>query len=235
MNERLLQSIKQYSPSQAALDLEHSYPSLNIAGPTGAGKDTLANFLAQNGNYSTVVSDTTREPRVGEVNGVDYWFISEHEVEKNIEHGAYVEIKQVHEKTAYGTGVLAYKQVVESNRTPILVIDVQGMEELMGYFPGFETILLIPPTFDIWQTRLDGRDIMPIEDKRRRLESALKEIIKPITNPRFHPVINTEVVDTAKLIISGEYKDNEYRERSLKVAQELINRTVAFLEANPQT
>jgi guanylate kinase len=233
MKESLLQAIEAYQPPQQALALVEESPSLNIAGPTGAGKGTLAVYLAQSGNYAPVVSDTTRLPRPHnnglEVNGVDYWFVSEDEAEAKIKDGAYLEVKAVHQKTMYGTSLDSYRRVADSGKVPLLEIDVQGMEDLMSRYPHFEAVLLLPPDFDTWQQRLNGRGDMDMDEKIRRLSSALAEIKKPIENNRFHPVINTEVVDTAEVIEQGLYKSAEYRAEALIVAEGLLRRINAFL------
>lgn len=233
MNESLLSAIKSYQPPQRAISLVEKSPSLNIAGPTGAGKGTLSVYLAQSGNYAPVVSDTTRLPRPHnnglEVNGVDYWFITEAEAGQKIAQGAYLEVKAVHEKTMYGTSLDSYERVVNSGKVPLLEIDVQGMEDLMGRYPHFEAIILLPPDFDTWQYRLDGRGDMDLDEKIRRLRSALDEIRKPLQNPRFHPVINTEVIDTAAVIANAEYESDEYRTEALRVAEELLRRIELFL------
>ena len=233
MKDTLLTAIEAYQPPARAVRLVEQSPSLNIAGPTGAGKGTLAVYLGQSGNYAPVVSDTTRPPRPRnnglEVNGVDYWFVSEEEAEQKITNGAYLEVKAVHQKTMYGTGLDSYQRVVDSGRIPLLEIDVQGMEELMQRYDGFEAIMLLPPDFDTWQDRLDGRGDMDIEEKIRRLTSALMELKKPGQNARFHPVINTEVIDTAETITSEHYRDDSYRIHALEIADELLRRTEQFL------
>ena len=236
MNQRLLDAISSYQPSEETVRYVSEHPSLNIAGPTGAGKDTLATYLTQSGDYALVVSDTTRSPRPHhdglEVNGVQYWFLTDDEALAKVTAQKYVEVKQVHERGMYGTSTNAYQKVVESRQIPILVIDIQGIEELMGHFPQLDAVLLLPPNFDVWQQRLDGRGDMSHEEKVRRMKTALKEIAKPIENPRFHPVINTEVIDTAEVIMSGEYKQPAYRDSALLVARELLRRINDFLANN---
>ncbi|MGV9001483.1 MAG: guanylate kinase [Candidatus Saccharimonadaceae bacterium] len=236
MNEKLFQAINSYEAPQRALTLEETNPSLNLAGPTGAGKGTLGVYLAQSGNYAPVVSDTTRLPRPYknglEVNGVDYWFISEDEAEKKIGQGAYLEVKAVHQKTMYGTSLDSYQRAVDSGKIPLLEIEVQGMEDLMSRYSHFEAIFLLPPDFDTWQQRLDGRGDMSHDEKVRRLTSALNELQRVLNNPRFHPVINKEVIDTAVTISSGEYMQPEYRAKGITIAQELLRRTKMFLNVN---
>lgn len=229
-------AVKNYQMPNEARTLLLEHPSLNIAGPTGAGKGTMAQHLTQSGSFVPVVSDTTRKPRVFgngyEVNGVHYWFIDTERALEKLSEGAYIEAKLVHGDTLYGTSIVSYKRVVESGRTPILEIDVQGMEALMEAAPGFESILLLPPSFEIWEQRIDGRGDMNLEQKVRRFESALVEYTKPLENPHFYPVINTEVIDTAEIIASGAYRDEAYRQKALALAADLRTATQAFLDTH---
>lgn len=231
----LEQAINTYQMPENARKLLHEHPSLNIAGPTGAGKGTMAQHLTQTGYYIPVVSDTTRAKRAFgngfEVSGVHYWFIDHQTGLKKLSDGEYIEAKLVHGDTLYGTSIASYKRVVESGRTPILEIDVQGMEDLMVAAPGFEAILLLPPSFEIWEQRIDGRGDMDLEQKIKRFRTALLEYSKPLENEHFFPVINTEVLETAEIIISGEYRDELYREKALALAVQLRSETQNFLDA----
>lgn len=236
MNNKLLRLIETYVTPKEAYDVINRHPSLNIAGPTGAGKGTLVTYLTQSNRYAPVVSDTTRYPRPhnngSEVNGVNYWFIDETEAINRVSQVAYIEVKAVHEKTMYGTSRIAYEQVVKTGRTPILEIDVQGIEDLMKHVDTLEAVFLLPPSFDVWQTRLDGRGKMDQEDKRRRLLSAVSEIEVMLANDRFYPVINTDVITTGEIIISQSYKEAMYRKNSIAVAQALLKETEEYLSQN---
>lgn len=232
----LEQLIENYQMPEQARQLLLEHPSLNIAGPTGVGKGTMAQHLTQSGKYVPVVSDTTRSPRAFgngyEVNGVHYWFIDEQTALQKVNEGAYIEAKLVHGDTLYGTSIASYARVIENGRTPILEIDVQGMEDLMVAAPGFEAVLLLPPSFEIWEQRLDGRGDMDLEQKIRRFQTALLEYSKPLDNPHFFPVINTEVIETAEIIISGAYKEDSYRNEALALARELHDATQSFLDSH---
>jgi guanylate kinase len=228
-------AITTYTMPTEAQHLLLQHPSLNIAGPTGAGKGTMAQHLTQTGQYVPVVSDTTRAPRVFgngyEVNGVHYWFIDTDTALKKLHDNEYIEAKLVHGDTIYGTSIASYQRVVESGRTPILEIDIQGMEDLMNAAPGFEAILLLPPSFEIWEQRIDGRGDMDEENKVRRFQTALLEYAKPLHNDNFYPVINTEVLETAEVIILGAYKQPSYRAAALELARRLHEETKKYLES----
>ena len=230
----LEEAINTYQMPEYARKFLHEHPSLNIAGPTGAGKGTMAQHLTQTGHYVPVVSDTTRAPRVFgngyEVSGVHYWFIDAQTGIEKLRDGAYIEAKLVHGDTLYGTSIASYERVVKSGRIPILEIDVQGMEDLMQAAPGFEAVLLLPPSFEIWEQRIDGRGDIDLEQKIRRFKTALLEYNKPIENENFFPVINTEVLEAAEIIMSGEYKEESYRQKALALAVELRAETQKFLD-----
>jgi guanylate kinase len=232
----LEQAISAYQMPETARTLLHEHPSLNIAGPTGAGKGTMAQHLTQTGQYVPVVSDTTRPKRVFgngyEVSGVHYWFIDDETGLKKLTDNEYIEAKLVHGDTLYGTSITSYERVVKSGRTPILEIDVQGMEDLMQAAPGFEAILLLPPSFEIWEQRIDGRGDMDVDQKIRRFRTALLEYKKPLENENFYPVINTEVLETAEIIMSGEYHEESYRLKALALAAELHDATQKFLDSH---
>ena len=136
----------------------------------------------------------------------------------------------MHGDTLFGTSIDSYKRVVENGRTPILEIDVKGMEELMQAAAGFKAILLLPPSFKVWEQRIDGRGDIDLQQKIRRFGTAVTEYSKPIENHEFYPVINTEVVDTAELIMSGAYRDEAYRKKALELASELRKSTQAYLD-----
>lgn len=233
MLAELYEHIEMYHPSEEIIMYITKHPPLFVAGPTGAGKDTLSSYLAKTSMYAAVVSDTTRAPRPHldglEVNGLHYWFLTEEQMLEKIKRGAYVEVKAVHKERVYGTSFNAYKTVVESGRTPILEIDVQGVEDIISYFSDLHAVLLLPPNFEVWQDRLDRRGDMALDEKLRRLETALDEINKPIENIRFLPVVNTEVVTTAQVIISGEYKNETYRQKALAVARQLLHDTQQYI------
>lgn len=231
----LQQAIERYEMPTEAIQLISQHRPLGLAGPTGAGKGTLAQYLTQAGHYAPIVSDTTRAPRPHgnglEVNGVHYWFLNEAEAIEKLSQGGYIESKLVHGDTLYGTSIDAYQRVIDSNRVPILEIDIQGIEEFMKRDPEFDAVLLLPPSFEIWNQRIDGRGDMTPENKIKRFKTALVEYEKPFQNDRFYPVVNTEVVDVARVIESGAYRDPEYRQRALAIAAELRDATRAFLQS----
>jgi guanylate kinase len=232
----LQEAVDAYHMPERARRIIAEHPPLGLAGPTGAGKSTMAQYLTQIGEYAPTVSDTTRAPRPflkgSEVNGVHYWFLSEAQALEKLSQGGYIEAKVVHGDTLYGTSIEAYQSIVTSGRTPILDIDIQGMEEFMRVDPSFEAILLLPPNFEVWNQRIDSRGDMTAETKLRRFGTALIEYSKPLENARFFAVVNTEVIEAAEVIRTGAYRSPEYREQALKVAAHLHEETRKYLDSH---
>ncbi|MCG3716776.1 guanylate kinase, partial [Aliarcobacter butzleri] len=99
---------------------------LIISGPSGCGKSTLLKEVYKNiSDYYFSISTTTREPRVGEINGVDYFFVSKEEFEEDIKKGNFLEYAKVHDNY-YGTSLKPIIQALNEGKLVIFDIDVQG-------------------------------------------------------------------------------------------------------------
>lgn len=232
--DQLESLVDTYKMPPEAVKLLVAHPPLMLCGVTGAGKDTIARFLMQNGNYTHVVSHTSRQSRPHldghEVNGVDYWFIDNDEAVKMLQAEAFVEAKLVHGKeTLYGTSIQAYRRVVDNGKQPVLEIDIQGVQELQHEVPGLKAIFLVPPNFETWQRRLKGRGEMSDEELRKRLASAVKEFETFLKSDGFIPVINTEVIDTAQSIEDGSYKDDASIMSAHEAVEQLLHETRMLL------
>lgn len=233
--EPLENLVDNYRMPDEAVQLLSEHPPLMICGVTGAGKDTIARYLMQTGNYAHVVSHTSRAARPHmdghEVNGVDYWFISNQEAAELLKNQAFVEAKLVHGKeTLYGTSIMAYRRVVDNNKQPVLEIDIQGVQELQRAVPDLKAIFLVPPSFEVWQERLKGRGKMSNEELRARLVSAVTEFKTFLASDGFTPIINSEVIDTARSIENGSYADADSAQKAHDTVEELLLRTQALLE-----
>lgn len=147
-----------------------------LAGPSGAGKTTLARRLV-GGSYRYVfsVSATTREPRHGERDGVDYHFVDEGAFRTMIENGELAEWAEVHDRL-YGTPRAALDEAAERGEHVVLDIDVQGARQIREAVPDAKLIFVLPPNMDIMMARLAGRGTEARDAIRRRLHTALTEL-----------------------------------------------------------
>lgn len=148
---------------------------LIISGPAGSGKGTVNSQLVATGDFVFSVSATTRAPRPGEVNGVNYHFIDREEFQRRINDNGFLEYTTYCDNY-YGTPLKEAMAVLESGKNLILEIECDGAKNVKRIFPDAVLIMLIPPTFAIQEERLRGRGTETEEVIQKRLEKAKREI-----------------------------------------------------------
>jgi guanylate kinase len=162
-----------------------------ISGPSGVGKGTIINEvfeLIADGWYS--VSATTRAPRVGEVEGEDYFFVDDEGFSHLIENEGLLEWAEVHAER-YGTPREPIQRHIDEGKQVLLDIDVQGALQIMDSMPECVTVFVEPPSMDVLEERLRGRGTDSEEQVLRRLGEAVHEIsLKPRYN---YSVVNDDL------------------------------------------
>ena len=149
-----------------------------MSAPSGGGKTTIARLLMERRKdvgYS--VSCTTRAPRPGERDGVDYHFLSRQEFDAKASHGELAEWAEVH-GNRYGTLRSAIRDVMDAGRHVMLDIDVQGARQLTAAFPESVTIFIVPPSVEVLVARLRGRKSESEDTLALRLRNARDELLE---------------------------------------------------------
>lgn len=147
-----------------------------ISGPSGAGKGTLvAHLLSKVPDAWVSVSVTTRKPRSGEEEGVNYFFLSEEEFDHLVVTGGLLEWAQVHD-CRYGTPKEVVQEHIAAGQQVILEIDVQGAFQVRKQFPEAKLIFIEPPTLDILRQRLCDRGTESSEMVEKRMKTAELEL-----------------------------------------------------------
>jgi guanylate kinase len=151
-----------------------------LSAPSGAGKTTLIHRLmesgvADSGDLQFSVSHTTREPRQGEVDGIDYHFIDPPTFRSMLTRDEFLEWAQVH-GNYYGTSRTEVLPRLEQGVDVLLDVDVQGAERVMATHPGATGIFILPPSYKILRERLESRGRDDPEEIARRLAVSLWEI-----------------------------------------------------------
>ena len=149
-----------------------------ISGPSGAGKSTVVHGLLEACPLplQLSVSATTRPPRDGEVDGVDYHFLSEAEFERRRLAGAFLEACQVFGRHWYGTLRETVSSGLKSGQWLILEIDVEGANHVLQEYPDAQSIFIHPGDDAELERRLRGRETESEEDIQRRLTEAKREL-----------------------------------------------------------
>ena len=170
-----------------------------LCGPAGVDKGTvLGRVREQHPEIWLSVSATTRQPRPGEVDGVNYFFMPEQEFLDKEAAGEFLETADVFGLAHYGTPVKPVVEHLERNIPVILEIDIQGarsVKQRAGEL-GIEvmTVFIAPPSFEELERRLIGRGTETPEQQAKRLETAKIELA---AESEFDKVIVNNVVDEA--------------------------------------
>ena len=146
-----------------------------VSGPAGSGKGTVNSQLVATGDFVFSVSATTRAPRPGEINGVNYHFVTMDEFQRRIDENGFLEYT-TYCGNYYGTPLKEALAVLDSGKNLILEIECDGAKNVKKIFPDAVLIMLIPPTFAIQEERLRGRATETEEVILARLEKAKREI-----------------------------------------------------------
>lgn len=149
---------------------------LVLSSPSGGGKTTIARMLLERrSDVGYSVSCTTRSPRVGEVNGRDYFFVSIDEFRERRTRGEFAESAEVH-GNLYGTLRSEVDRVLETGRHVVMDIDVQGAKQFVQAYRESVLVFLLPPSADVLIARLTKRNTDQRDDVRRRLHEASAEL-----------------------------------------------------------
>jgi guanylate kinase len=149
---------------------------LVISSPSGAGKTTLAHLLAEQQKLEFSVSYTTRAPRAGERDGVDYKFVTEDEFSRMIDHNEFAEWAVVH-GSRYGTAVHTVTRALEDGKDYLFDIDWQGGAQIRRQWPEESVLVFIlPPSMAELERRLRRRATDAPEAIERRLVTATREL-----------------------------------------------------------
>jgi len=171
-----------------------------LAGPTAVGKGAVSSHIRE--NYPDVhlsVSATTRAPRPGETNGVNYFFVSDDEFDELIETDQMLETAIVHNAFRYGTPRAPIDEALSSGKSVLLELDLQGARSVRAAMPSAVLVFLLPPTWDELVRRLIGRDTESSVEQQRRLETAKVELA---AQDEFDvKVVNHEVSQAAREVV----------------------------------
>ena len=188
-----------------------------VSGPSGTGKGTVCNLLREkHPELAYSISATTRQPRPGEVDGVNYYFYDKAKFEAMIEAGELLEWANVY-GNYYGTPKQAVLDRLEAGEDILLEIDTQGALNVMEAMPEGLYVFLLPPSLKELEKRLRGRGTETEESIARRLGAAKEEIGRAV---KYRYVVVNDTVEKAEEtianIIAAEHNRTDLNEDLLK-------------------
>ena len=148
-----------------------------LSGPAGSGKGTVLSHLLKDESYRCSVSATTRQPRPGEVNGVNYHFLTRDAFLERIAKDEMLEYAE-YCGNYYGTPKKEAEEMLEAGYNLVLEIEVEGAANIKRKFPGAVTIMLLPPSGAVLEARLRGRNTESEEVIQERMARARKEVAR---------------------------------------------------------
>ena len=178
-----------------------------LSAPSGAGKDTVFKEISRTrSDVCESMSATTREPRAGETDGVNYYFLTQSEFEKKIENNEFLEYAS-YNNCYYGTPASTVLKLVEEGKICFLIIERKGAQKIMKSYPEAVSIFLMPPDMETLEKRLKKRNTDSEEAIISRLKIAEEEIKS--ASEFDYIVINNELekaVDEINEILSTELR-----------------------------
>ncbi len=174
---------------------------LILSGPSGCGKSTLLKEVYKDiKDYYFSISTTTRAPRTGEIDGIDYAFVSKEEFKEDIREGHFLEWAEVH-GNFYGTSLKPIKRALSAGKLVIFDIDVQGHEIVRKKMPyNVTSVFITTPSLDVLEKRLRARGTDKKDVINKRLDNAKTEIKYFKKYDYF--IVNDDLVTASKQLVS---------------------------------
>jgi guanylate kinase len=224
--------LRDYKVSSHAQTILSKTKLLLLAGVTSSGRNTVLGELLKSGKYHYITSNTTRKPRLNhgriEQNGEEYWFTSEEEFLDGLRKGEYVEAAIIHDQQVSGISIDEIEIASKEGKIAATDIEIVGVASIVDSKPDTVSVFMIPPNFQTWLERINGRGHMAELELRRRLNSAVKEINEALSRKYFVIVVNDEFHKTAK-IIDNIFENTPDQEQPRVLAKKLLLDTQKFL------
>ncbi len=191
-----------------------------VSAPSGCGKDTVVAKILDimKDDAFLSVSMTTRKMRPGEVDGVNYHFISVEEFNQNIQKGEMLEYAQYGDNF-YGTPISPVRKNLEEGKTVFLIIEVEGGGNVKKLFPDAKRIFIIPPSLEVLEARLRGRATDSDEAIRARLRIAETELQRAYEYDYIveNDILEDAVNDVMSIIRAEQLKINNMQNKLREV------------------
>ena len=199
-----------------------------ISAPSGTGKtsvikNVIKKLNSENKKSKFSVSHTTRLPRDGDVDGSDYFFVSDERFIELLKAGNFIETAEVHDYK-YGTSKDFIDENIEQGINVFLEIDVQGFQELRSKNIKFRSVFILPPSIDELRDRIQKRGLDSENVIEKRMNNALNELIKA---KEYDYLVINDVFDDAieellEIVRNKGFHDDSH-DKKIKILQDLLS------------
>ena len=199
-----------------------------ISAPSGAGKTSIIKNVIKklndrNSESKFSVSHTTRLPRDGDIDGSDYYFVSNERFAELFEAGNFIETAEVHDYK-YGTSKDFIDENIYKGINVFLEIDVQGFQKLRSKDVEFRSVFILPPSIEELRGRIEKRGLDSEDVIEKRMKNALKELGEA---EKYDYLVINDVFDQAvdellEIVITEGFKDYSH-DKKLKILQDLLS------------
>ena len=199
-----------------------------ISAPSGAGKTSIIKNVIkklndENRKSTFSVSHTTRLPREGDIDGSDYFFVSNEIFDELYEAGNFVETAEVHDYK-YGTSKDFIDENINKGINVFLEIDVQGFQKLQNRNIEFRSIFILPPSIEELRKRIQKRGLDSEDVIEKRMKNALKELgeAEEYDYLVINDVFEQAIEELLEIVINKDFKD-QMHDKKLKILQDLLS------------
>ncbi|TXG77302.1 hypothetical protein E6P97_01855 [Patescibacteria group bacterium] len=227
--------LEKYRISATARKILDTVQMVLMVGPSSCGRNTIINYLVEQGGYQFLVSDTTRAKRtnngVMEQDGVEYWFRREADVLADLQAGNFLEAAIIHGQQVSGISIRELERAAQNHLVGITDIEIVGVDTIKAHKPDAHAVFVLPPNFTAWQERLNRRGDMSVPEKRRRMESAVHEFAHALEMNFYQFVINDTIEQAAEQVrrIVAHKVDKASQQRGREICMELLAETQYWL------
>ena len=199
-----------------------------ISAPSGAGKTSIIKNVIkklnnENKESKFSVSHTTRLPREGDIDGNDYFFVSNERFTELYEAGNFIETAEVHDYK-YGTSKDFIDKNINQGINVFLEIDVQGFQELRSKNIEFRSVFILPPSIEELRSRIQNRGLDSTGVIEKRMKNALKELgeAEEYDYLVINDIFEHAIEELLEMVINKGFKDHT-RDKKLKILQDLLS------------
>ena len=199
-----------------------------ISAPSGAGKTSIIKNVIkklndENRKSKFSVSHTTRLPREGDIDGSDYFFVSNEIFDELYEAGNFIETAEVHDYK-YGTSKDFIDENIKQGVNVFLEIDVQGFQKLRNRNIEFRSMFILPPSIEELRKRIQKRGLDSEDVIEKRMKNALKELgeAEKYDYLVINDVFEQAIEELLEIVINKDFKDQAH-DKKLKILQDLLS------------